>query len=324
MIIYDDQSDPTTGAKLYEKLLTDDKVDLVLGPYSSSVTQAVAQVTERAGQPMLAAGASAGDLWNRGYKYLFGIYSVAEDYFKDIVTKIAPAQGYKTAAIIYEDSLFPTSTATGAADHCKEAGIDVVVDEKYPQKATDVSSALTKVRDAKPDMLIGGSYLPDSILITRQSKELGVNAKLFAFSVGAAEPDFGDGLKDDANYVLGPSMWEPGIDTPGNKEFIAAYKAMFNRDPDYHSAAGYSACEVLSAAVTAVGKIDLDAIRDQFLKMELPTVLPGKFKVDKTGKMIGHIPLTIQWQNDEKIIVAPDDLKSGTLQLPTPPWDQRG
>ncbi len=324
MVIYDDQSDPATGARLYERLLTEDNVALVLGPYSSSVTQAVAQVTERAGQPLLAAGASAGDLWAREYQYLFGVYSVAEDYFKSIILDIAPAQGYTTAAIIYEDTLFPTSTANGAVAHCETAGIEVVVNEVYPAEATDVSSVLTKVRDANPDMLIGGSYLPDSVLITRQSKELGVNPRLFAFSVGAAQPDFVDSLGADADYVLGPSMWEPQIESPGNDEFVAAYQAKFDREPDYHSAAGYSACQVLEAAVTQVGGLELDAIRDALLALELDTVLPGTFRVDETGKQIGHIPLTVQWQDGEKLIVTPEDFAEGELRLPTPPWDERG
>ena len=324
MVLYDDQSDPATGARLYERLLTEDQVDLVLGPYSSSVTQAVAQVTERAGQPLLAAGASAGDLWARGYQYLFGVYSVAEDYFKSIVLDIAPAQGYTTAAIIYEDTLFPTSTASGAAAHCEAAGIEVVVNEVYPAEATDVSSVLTRVRDANPDMLIGGSYLPDSVLITRQSKELGVNPKLFAFSVGAAQPDFVESLGADAEYVLGPSMWEPQIESTGNEEFVAAYQAKFDREPDYHSAAGYAACQVLEAAVTEVGGLDLDPIRDAIRALQMPTVLPGQFQVDENGKQIGHIALTVQWQDGEKLIVTPEDFAEGDLRLPTPPWDQRG
>jgi len=324
MVLYDDQSDPATGARLYERLLTEDQVDHVLGPYSSSVTQAVAQVTERAGQPLLAAGASAGDLWARGYQYLFGVYSVAEDYFKSIVLDIAPAQGYTTAAIIYEDTLFPTSTANGAAAHCEAAGIEVVVNEVYPAEATDVSSVLTRVRDANPDMLIGGSYLPDSVLITRQSKELGVNPKLFAFSVGAAQPDFVESLGADADYVLGPSMWEPQIESTGNDEFVAAYQSKFDREPDYHSAAGYAACQVLEAAVTEVGGLDLDPIRDAIRALQMPTVLPGQFQVDENGKQIGHIALTVQWQDGEKLIVTPEDFAEGDLRLPTPPWDQRG
>src|SRR5829696_4552270 len=321
MVIYDDQSDPATGARLYERLITEDQVNLILGPYASSVTQAVAQVTERAGQPMLAAGASAGDLWARGYQYLFGVYSVAEDYFKSIVLDIAPAQGYTTAAIMYEDTLFPTSTASGAAAHCETAGIEVLINEVYPAEATDVSSVLTRVRDANPDMLIGGSYLPDSVLITRQAKELGVNPKLYAFSVGAAQPDFVESLGADADYVLGPSMWEPQIEAPGNAEFVAAYQAKFNREPDYHSAAGYSACQVLEAAVTQVGGLELDPIRDAIRALQMPTVLPGQFQVDENGKQIGHIALTVQWQDGEKLIVAPEDFAEGELRLPTPPWD---
>ena len=324
-IIYDDQSDPTTGARLYERLLNEDKVDLVLGPYSSGVTQAVVQVTERAKFPLLAAGASASDIWKRNYRYVFGVYSIAEDYFKSIVLDIAPAQGYKTAAVIYEDTLFPTSTAQGAIEHCKTAGIQVVINEKYPAKATDVSSVLTKVRDANPDMLIGGSYLPDAVLITRQSKELGVNPKLFAFSVGAAQPDFGEGLGADANFVLGPSMWEPEIDTPGNQAFVVAYKAKFpGRNPDYHSATGYAGCQVLEAAVTAVGEIDREAIRDQLAALQMETVLPGTYQVTEQGQMIGHIPLTVQWQNGAKVIVTPEQFAAGELMLPTPPWNQRG
>jgi branched-chain amino acid transport system substrate-binding protein len=323
-VLYDDQSDPATGARLYERLLTEDQVNLILGPYSSSVTQAVAQVTERAGQPMLAAGASASDIWARGYQYVFGVYSVAEDYFKSVILDIAPAQGYTTAAIIYEDTLFPTSTANGAAAHCETAGIEVVVNEVYPAEATDVSSVLTRVRDATPDMLIGGSYLPDSVLITRQSKELGVNPKLFAFSVGAAQPDFVESLGADADYVLGPSMWEPQIETPGNAEFVAAYQAKFNREPDYHSAAGYSACQVLEAAVTQVGGLELDAIRDALRALQMQTVLPGQYQVDEAGKQIGHIALTVQWQDGEKLIVTPEDFAEGELRLPTPPWNERG
>jgi branched-chain amino acid transport system substrate-binding protein len=324
MVIYDDQSDPTTGSRLYEKLITEDKVDLVLGPYSSGVTLAAAQITERYGYPMLVAGASAGEIWSSGFQYVFGVYSIAEDYFKDIILNIAPAQGYKTAAVIYEDAVFPMSTGKGAVAHCKDAGIDVVLEESYPQKATDVSSVLTRIRDLNPDMLIGGSYLPDSVLIVRQAKELDLNPKLYAFSVGAAQPDFVETLGADANWVLGPSMWEAEIQTEGNADFLAAYKAMWNRDPDYHAATGYAGCQILEKGVTDVGSLDLDGLRDELLGLTMKTILPGEYKVDETGKQVGHIPLTVQWQDGAKVIVAPEDLKTGDLDLPTPAWGDRG
>ena len=324
MVIYDDQSDPTTGSRLYEKLITEDKVDLVLGPYASGVTQAVAQITERYGYPLLVAGASANSIWEMGFQYVFGVYSVAGDYFKDIITNIAPAQGYKTAAVIYEDAVFPSSTGTGAIGHCEDAGIEVVLEETYPQKATDVSSVLTKIRDLDPDMLIGGSYLPDAVLIMRQAKELGLNPRLYSFSVGAAQPDFVETLGADADWVLGPSMWEPEIETEGNADFLAAYQEMWDRDPDYHAATGYAGCQILEAAVNNVGDIDLEGIGEELKTLTMKTILPGEYKVDETGKQIGHIPLTVQWQGGEKVIVAPEDQTTGDLDLPTPAWDERG
>lgn len=323
MVLYDDQSDPTTGARLYERLITEDQVDLVMGPYASGVTQAVAQVTESYGYPLLVAGASANSIWESGFQAVFGVYSVAGDYFKDIVTNIATAQGYKTAAVIYEDAVFPMSTGQGAVAHLNEVGIEVVLEESYPQKATDVSSVLTKIRDLDPDLLIGGSYLPDSVLIVRQAKELGLNPRLYAFSVGAAQPDFLDTLAQDANYVLGPSMWEPEIQTEGNQQFFDEYVAMFGREPDYHSATGYAGCQILEAAVTNVGSLDLEALTQEFYNLKMPTLLAGEYSVDETGKQTGHIPLTIQWQEGEKVIVAPDDLSTGEIILPTPTWDER-
>lgn len=323
-VIYDDQSDPTTGARLYEKLITDDEVDLVLGPYASGVTQAVAQVTEQYGHPLLVAGASANSIWQSGFERVFGVYSVAGDYFKDIITSIAPAQGYTTAAVIYEDAVFPMSTGEGAVAWCAEAGIEVVHQEAYPQKATDVSSVLTKIRDLNPDMLIGGSYLPDSVLIQRQAKELDLGCKLYTYSVGAAQPDFVETLGADADWVLGPSMWEPEVDTPGNQQFFEEYQELIGREPDYHSATGYAGCQILEQALNNIGEIDLDKLADELFSLEMENILPGGYKVDETGKQVGHIPLTVQWQNGEKVIVAPDAVKTGEIDLPTPPWSERG
>ena len=322
MIIYDDASDPTTGAKLYEKLITEDKVDLVLGPYASSVTMAASTVTEKYKFPMLTAGASASDIWKRNYRYVFGVYSIAESYF-DGVIELALKQGYKTIAVINEDTVFPTATATGTAAYARSKGIQVVYQEKYPTKVTDVSSLLTKIKSANPDVVVGGSYQPDSVLITRQAKELDVNPKMLAFSVGAAMPDFGQALGPDADYVLGPSMWEPSLKTPGNKEFVEAYQKKWNREPDYHSATGFAGGQILEAAVKKANSLDREKLRDALASLETTTILPGKYKVDEAGMQTAHTPVLIQWQGNEKPIVWPDQLATGKPKLPMPPWKSR-
>src|SRR5579875_3076387 len=325
MIIRDDQSDASTGQKLYEQLITDDKVDLILGPYSSQVTQAAANVAEKYRYPMLAAGASASDLWTQGNKkYLFGVYSIAESYFTGVL-EIAQKEGYRTLAVANESTLFPKSTAQGTVKLAKDKGLQVVLEEQYPEKVTDVSSIIQKAKAANAEVLVGGSYLPDALLLTRQSKELSYNPKLMAYSVGAAMPDYGEALGKDADYVFGPSMWEPELTTPGNQEFVREYIAMHGREPDYHSATGYSACQVLEAAVKAVGSLDRERIRDWLASAELETVLPGKYKVDATGMQVGHEVLTIQWQNGSKVLVWPPKYAApgATYKLPTPPWSQR-
>ena len=322
VLIYDDASDPTTGAKLYEKLITEDKVDLVLGPYASSVTMASSTVTEKYKFPMLAAGASASDIWKRNYKYIFGVYSIAETYFHGVI-ELAVKQGYKTIAVVNEDTVFPNATAAGTADYAKSKGMTVVLQEKYPARITDVSSLLTKVKSASPDVLVGGSYEPDSILITRQAKDLDLAPKLMAFSVGAATPEYGQALGPDAEYIFGPSMWEPDLKTTGNREFVESYKKKWNREPDYHAATGFAGGQILEAAAKKANSLDREKLREALATLDTSTVLPGRYKVDEAGMQTAHTPVTIQWQGKEKVIVFPDNLATGKVKLPVPPWKSR-
>jgi branched-chain amino acid transport system substrate-binding protein len=322
MAILDDASDPTTGQKLYEKLISEDKVDLVLGPYASSVTMSSSTTTEKYKYPMLAAGASASDIWKRGFRYVFGVYSIAETYFNGVI-ELAVKQGLKTMAILHEDTVFPAATASGTAAQAKAKGIQVVLQERYPTKVTDVSSLLTKVKDLNPDILVGGSYEPDSMLITRQAKELDVNPRMMAFSVGAATPNYGQALGADADYVFGPSMWEPSLGTPGNKEFLDSYQKKWGREPDYHAATGFAGGQILEAAVKKANSLDRDKLRDALVSLDTTTILPGKYKVDETGAQTGHIPVLIQWQGKEKPIVWPDQFKTGSPRLPVPAWKSR-
>jgi branched-chain amino acid transport system substrate-binding protein len=278
--------------------------------------------TEKYKYPMLAAGASASDIWKRSYRYVFGVYSIAETYFNGVI-ELALKGGLKTMAILHEDTVFPAATAAGTAAQAKAKGMQVVLQERYPTKVTDVSSLLTKVKDLNPDVLVGGSYEPDSMLITRQAKELDVNPRMMAFSVGAATPDYGQSLGADADYVFGPSMWEPSLNTPGNKEFLDTYQKKWGREPDYHAATGFAGGQILEAAVKKANSLDREKLRDALATLDTTTILPGRYKVDETGMQVGHIPVLIQWQGKEKPIVWPDQFKTGNPKLPVPAWKSR-
>ena len=324
LIHYDDKSDPKTGVKLYEKLITQDKVDLVFGPYSSAVTNPVAGVTEKYKYPMITAGAFSSKIFAQGRKYVFGSYSPARDYM-DGAFALAKEKGLKTVALIYADSLFPISTAKGVKEKAGSYGLRIVYEEKYPRKTSDVSPLLSKIKARNPDVVMAATYLPDSVLITRQMKELDVNPKILAFTVGPALPEFGRDLGDLANYVYGATQWEPDpqLPFPKQKEWVEQYTKRWGREPNYHAASGWSAAQVMESCVKKVGSINRDKIRDCLASTNMMTV-HGQYSVDPvTGEQRGHEILLIQWQKGKKEIVYPAKYRSASPNFPTPKWGNR-
>src|SRR5215475_9141824 len=149
-VVYDDQSMPATAVRLYEKLITEDKVDAVMGPYSSPVTEAAANVTEKYKKVMVAPLAATTSIFRKNRKYIFMVISPAEVYLEGLVD-IAAKKGLKTVAVINEDTLFSKSAAAGAVDLAKKKGLQVVFTEAYPKGNTDFSALLTKVKSANAD-----------------------------------------------------------------------------------------------------------------------------------------------------------------------------
>jgi branched-chain amino acid transport system substrate-binding protein len=324
LVHYDDKSEPATGAEIYERMIGKEKVDLVLGPYSSAVTEAVAQVTERHGYPMITPGAASSKIFSQGRRYVFGVLSPARDYM-DGALILARNKGLKTVAVLYADSVFPISSAEGVRRKAPGLSLEVVLEEKYPREATDLSDQLKKVKELKPDVLLAAGYFPDSVLIAKQLKELDLNPKIVVFTVGAAQPEFGSHLKEVAEYVYGTSQWEPDsrLKFPGQAQWVLKYVERFGGEPDYHAAAGWVAGQVLEACVKKVGSLEREAIRECLVTLETTTII-GLYKVDEaTGEQRGHEILLIQWQKDRKEIVYPEKYATASPHYPTPAWAER-
>jgi branched-chain amino acid transport system substrate-binding protein len=321
-VVYDDQSQPATGVRLYEKLITQDKVDLVMGPYSSPITEAVANVTEKYKMPMVAPMASTTSIFRKGRKHIFMVQSAAEVYLEGLLD-VAAKRGLKTIAFINEDTLFTKATIQGSIELAKKMGLTVVFTEAYPKGNTDFSALLTKIRAVNPDVLGAATYFDDAVAITRQMRELNVNPKMYGVTVGGDLPKFHGLLGKNAEFVYGATQWEPELPYPGAREFNESYKKEFpGADLSYHSAGGYGGCQVLVEAVRKAGSLDPDKIRAAILAMDFSTVYGG-FKVDEGGFQISHKMVMFQWQDGKKIIVWPDDLAAGKIRFPTPPWGQR-
>ena len=321
LVHYDDESKPETAAKLYEKLITDDKVDLLIGPYSSDVAMAASTIAEKHNFPMVSAGASATEIWERGYKNMFGLYTLAELYM-DQILEFGKAKGLKKIALIYENTAFPRGVASGVKSKAKELGMQVVFEEEYGKASTDFSSMIIKIKSKKPDMVIGGSYLPDSTAFMRQAKENRLYAKIFAFAVGPGLPDFGANLGLDAEGVMGNTQWEPTLKLPGAKEFSEKYKAKYGHEPGYHAGGGYGTGQVLEAAVKKAGTTDRDKVRAALFALDTVTAF-GRFKVDATGKQIGKPAYAVQWLGGERHIVLPADAATAKVTYPFKDWGKR-
>ena len=335
LVVEDDQSQSATAIRIYERLITQEKVDLVLGPYGSPMTEPVANVTEKYRMPMVASTAATTSIFKKGRKFIFMVHSLAEVYLEGFV-ELAARYGLKTIALLGEDSIFPRAAVKGAEELAKKRGLQVVFAEIYPRGNTDFSGILTRVRATAPDAFGAAAFFEDSVAITRQTKELNLNPKMFAVTVGAAQPKFYELLGRTAEFVYGPSQWEPELvmlragglipiarQYPGAREFVEAHNREYpGADLSYLTAAGYAGCQVLMEAVRRAGSLDREKIRDVILKLDFHTVF-GAFRVDADGLQIAHKMVMFQWQDGKKVIVWPDELAPGKLRFPTPPWSQR-
>ncbi len=320
-VMYDDQSSTQTAQRLYEKLITEDKVEAVMGPYSSAITESVAGISEKYKKVMVSPLAATTSIFRQGRKYIFMVISPAEFYLEGLVD-MGAKRGLKTIAIVNEDTLFPKATVVGTEELAKKRGLQVVLREAYPKGNTDFSALLVKIKAVNPDIIAAATYFDDAVAITRQMKELNVNPKMFGVTVGGDIPEFYTLLKQNAEYVYGSTQWDEVLPYPGQKEFLSAYQKKFKHEPSYHAAAGYAGCLIYAEGVKRAKSLDDDLVRAELLKLKIRTAF-GDYAVDHDGFQTAHKMVMIQWQDGKRVVVWPDDLASGKLRFPTPPWSQR-
>lgn len=301
VVTYDDESNPDTGRVLAERLIDRDGVVALLGPYSSPITDAMATACERGQIPMVGTIASDSSIWaRRKLRWSFQGFT-SSDYDHEGFLKVVKARkdGLTKLAIIFEEAPFSIGAKDWALPVAKAMGLTVDT-YGYSPGAQDFRSIIERMVAAGTEMVSMGGYYQPSVALTRQMMERGFNPAGYHF-IQAADGVTKDALGANANGIFGRSSWEPTIDTPANKEFVAAYRAKFNRIPSYHSAAAYAAGQAFARAIEMKGP-DRAGMREVLASEKIETVL-GTFHCNARGQQDGYRYVGTQWQGGESVIV---------------------
>jgi branched-chain amino acid transport system substrate-binding protein len=320
LVATDDRSEVETAVRFYEKLATDDKVDLMLPPWGSAMNFAVAPVAAKYGYPMIGPTAISGKFKELGIPYFYTMLVQPEPQMQAVAALLRDlkAQGkISKVAVAYVNDLFgiELNTATGPA--FKAADLPVVDTRSYPLGAKDLSPMLKGFKAAGADCFVGLTYPPDNILVTGQAKEVDWNPAVYFTGVGTAFPFYRDRFKG-AEGVMGIAGWNPKVKFAGAKEYFDAHVKKHQKEPDrWASAFAYASLQILERCVAEVG-LDRPKIKAMLDSTEFSTVA-GPVKFVK-GENVATPGMVGQWQKGEFELVWPKSWATGAPVTPKPAW----
>jgi branched-chain amino acid transport system substrate-binding protein len=330
-IIYeDDQSNANLSATLVQKLITSEKAQFILGPYGSAATATDAIIVEKNGIPMVESNGAAQSIFNKGYKYTFGVLSPANKYLTGVIDMAATLTPKPTTiAMLNANDNFSLEVGKAVEEYAASKGMQIVFSKSYPAAAPDVSGLISQAKATNPDIVMNSGHLAESIAINKAAKQLGLNAKIFAYSVGPSTPDFVSALGADANYVYDGSQWTPQVKYKPTfylsvSDYVKAYQTKYNstEPPDYHVAESTAGCLAFQKAIENAGSLDPTKVRDALAALDVMTFF-GQIKFDSRGINIYKPMVVEQIQHGTHYTVFPASVANGQPQYPTPTWSSR-
>ncbi len=322
---YDDESDVQTTTKLIEKLITEDKIDFILGPYGSGPSFAASAITEKYKKVTVIPLAATTEVYERGFKYMFGMIATSEIYFKDVFYLAAQQNPKpKTVAVLWKNDLSSKGLVAPIPQFCKDNGFDLIYNEKFAAGASDFSAELTVIKSKNPDIFVFLSQLEQFIMAVKQTKDMKINAKAIMNGIAVPQPDFVKSLGKDAEYMVGPTQWYRTFkykdslfgDSPN---FVREYKQMFGYEPEYHSVAATAGIQTLGIALEKAGSLDVEKVRNALATMNVNTFW-GPIQFDEKGKIKGRRMPVGQILKGQFTLVYPPELAEAKLVWPKPAW----
>jgi branched-chain amino acid transport system substrate-binding protein len=329
VVYYDDESTPARGAQLAERLIQQDGVKFVLGPYSSALTKAIAPVTEKYKVPQIEANGAARELFTEGYKYLFAVLSTSDYYLRDAVTlaaEVAKEHGRdpKTLkiAMAFENDPFSLDVRQGIVEDANKYGMKILIDDKLPPEINDMSATLTKVKAVKPDMLLVSGHEKGAILVVRQTAEMKVDVPIVA-TTHCDSAKIAETLPKQAEGVLCGSQWDRSLAYKDKwfgsaEDYAKAFEKQFKYPTPYQAAESSAAVLVFADAFSRAQSLDPEKVRDAIAKTDIMTFF-GPIKFDPTGKNTAKPMVLYQVQNGDYKVVAPRKWAEAKLIWPRKP-----
>ena len=320
-IVYVDYASNTPRAvQTAERLITEDKVNFLFSPFGSGATKAASGVSEKYGIPTVAATASSEQVYDQGYKYLFGTFTPNDtltEPLSTIVTKRDP--NIKRIAILARNDLFPLAIGNEMEKSAKKRNLEVVMFEKYAIGTMDHASAITQMRAAKPDWIFATGYINDLILIRKQMSDLGVTAPIVTMIADPAYKEFIDATGPLAENVSSAAWWHPAVRYDGKgvfgstENFNKVWEQKYKDAPDYAQASAAAAGEIFQLAIEKANSIDPKQVRDALAALD-GTTFYGRIKFGATGQITSLDPPVFQIQGGKPVVLFPDYVKQGELK----------
>ncbi len=322
LLHYDDASDPVTVRAVTRRLIEDDRVDILIGPYSSVLTSAAAEVAEAHGKLLWNQGGASDNVYERGYRWTVGILAPASRYLTGLLPMVRRADPSASAVALVRASTgeFPRAVCAGVEASARQLGFDAGPTIEFPAVADDFPAIVEGLETANPDVVVIVGRVRNDLRLARQLVDSGLKAGAVV-AVAAGIQEFRDDLGYLADRFVGPSQWEPEAAYtpdfgPASAEVIASLRRDGHRHVDYPMAQAYAAGVVVQRCLEEAGSAGNQALREAASVVDFSTFY-GRFKIDgETGRQIGRELLLVQWQEGRKVIVWPPQSAQADLVYP--------
>jgi len=332
IIYYDDESNSGRAAQLAERLIKQDGVHYMLGPYSSGLTKAMAPVTEENKIPMVEANGASRSLFTKGYKYLFAVLSPANQYLEVAIDLAVEKNGGKPVniAMAFEQDAFSQDVRLGIVDAAKRTGSTIIIDDKLPKELNDMAATLAKVKATKPDVLVVSGHSKGALTAIRQIAEMKVDVPMLAMTHCDASKLAKQHGKN-SEYALCAAQWHKELtykdDYFGNGiKFDKDFNALYGYAPPYQAAESAAALLVFKDAFERANSTDKEKVRDALAKTDMETFY-GNVKFGDGGQNTAKPMVLFQVRCDGDTcanrLVAPTKWASHKLVHPVPKWSER-